>query len=151
MARANFVAGCGIVLFGAVAIWGALRLPIGRIGSPEPGFVPLVEGILLGLTGLVLMFQAFKKSIAERIDWPAGDARRMIFHLSGVLLAYLVLMPLVGFTLSTFLFLTVAIKAWKRYSTPIAIVSAVSITLFIYLTFSAALNMPLPRGPYGLP
>ncbi len=151
MARANFVAGCVIVFFSAVAIWGALRLPIGRIGSPEPGFVPLVEGLLLGLAGLVLIFQAFKKSMAGRIDWPTGDARRMIFHLSGVLFAYLLLMPLVGFTLSTFLFLTVAIKAWKRYSTPTAVLSAASITFFIYLTFSVALNMPLPRGPYGLP
>jgi putative tricarboxylic transport membrane protein len=151
MARANFVAGCVIVLIGAMAIWGALRLPIGRLGSPEPGLVPLVEGILLGLTGLVLVFQASARSATKRIEWPTAEARRMILHLSGVMFAYLLLMPLVGFVLSTFLFLTLAIKAWRRYSTPAAVLYAAAITLVIYLTFNVALNMPLPQGPYGLP
>jgi putative tricarboxylic transport membrane protein len=151
MGRANFVAGCVIVLVGAMAIWGALRLPIGRLGSPEPGFVPLVEGILLGLTGFVLIFQASTRSVSKGITWPAADARRMILHLSGVMFVYLLLMPLAGFVLSTFLFLTIAIKAWRRYSTPAAVLYAAAITLVIYLTFNAALNMPLPQGPYGLP
>ena len=149
--RANLIAGVVALCAGAFAIWGALHLPIGRPSSPEPGFVPLVEGFLLAFVGLWLIAESVTRSFPEKIAWPSGDAKRMVFHVSAVMLAYLVLMPFVGFGLSTFFFLAIAIKAWRRYSTPAAILYAALIALVIYVTFGAALNMPLPRGPYGLP
>ena len=151
MNRANLIAGVVVLFVATFALWGALHLPIGRPSSPEPGFVPLVEGFLLVLVALWLIAESVIWSSPRRIDWPSGDAKRMVFHLSAGMFGYLLLMPLAGFTLPTFLFLTIAIKAWRRYSTPAAMLYAALIALVIYLTFSVALNMPLPRGPYGLP
>lgn len=151
MARANLVAGSTLVALAALALWGALRLPIGRPGSPEPGFVPLVEAILLGLTGLVLIAQRRNSLADEPVDWPAAEPRRMIFHLSLTMIGYVLVMPVAGFTLSTFLFMVAAIRAWRRYSILATTTYAAALTLVIQLTFSVALNMPLPRGLYGLP
>ena len=75
----------------------------------------------------------------------------MIFHLSLTMIGYILVMPVAGFTLSTFLFLVVAIRAWRRYSIPATAGYAALMTLVIQVTFSVALSMPLPSGLYGLP
>jgi tellurite resistance protein TehA-like permease len=151
MARANLLAGWVLVLLAALALGGALRLPIGRPGSPEPGFVPLIEAIVLGLTGLALIADARKTRGDKPVDWPAEEPKRMIFHLSLTMIGYILVMPVAGFTLSTFLFLVVAIRAWRRYSIPATAGYAALMTLVIQVTFSVALSMPLPSGLYGLP
>ncbi len=148
--HANRIAGMLVMGLGAFAVWGAFRLPLGKPSAPEPGFVPLVEGILLVRVGLWLVAESVSRP-AEKVEWPAGEAKRMGCYLSAAMLGYLVLMPVGGFTLSTFLFLTVTIRAWRRYSTPAAIIFAALITLVIYATFGVALGMPLPRGPYDIP
>jgi hypothetical protein len=146
----NRVAGWILVMVSAVGVWGALRLPIGRPGSPEPGFVPLVEAILLALSGLALIVQARKGSTDAIITWPTGEARQMVLHLAIALTAYLLLMSLVGFALSTFLFLLGAVQAWRRYSLWVSTVYAAGVTLLLQLTFGVALGMRLPNGLLGL-
>ncbi len=150
MGRGDSVAGWILVMVGALGVWGALRLPIGRPGSPEAGFVPLLEAILMGLAGLVLIVQARKTHADKAMDWPTGDARRMILHLTVTMTGYVLLMGVVGFTLSTFIYLTVAIGAWGRYSLLVRVAYGVGITLLIQLTFSVGLSMPLPHGLLGL-
>jgi len=149
MTRASRFAGWILVIVAAFGVWGALRLPLGRPGSPEPGFVPLIEAILLGLTGLTLGCQRERTPADPVPDWPSGDAKRMILQLLIALAGYILLMPIVGFSLATFLFLGVAIWAWRRYSVLVSLAYALAVTLVIQFTFSAALSMPLPRGFVG--
>jgi hypothetical protein len=149
MTRANRFAGWTLVVVAALGVWGALRLPLGRPGSPEAGFVPLIEAILLGLTGLTLGCQRDRNPADPVPDWPRGDAKRMILKLLIALAGYILLMPIIGYSLATFLFLSVAIWAWRRYSLLVSLAYALAVTLVIQFTFSVALGMPLPRGAFG--
>ena len=149
MTRANRFAGWTLVVVAALGVWGALRLPLGRPGSPEAGFVPLIEAILLGLTGLTLGCQRDRNPADPVPDWPRGDAKRMILSLLMALAGYIFCMPILGFSLATFLFLSFAIWAWRRYSLLVSLAYALAVTLVIQLTFGVGLNMPLPRGALG--
>ena len=149
MTRWDRIAGWILVGVATFGVWGALRLPLGRPSSPEPGLVPLVEAILLGLSGSALIVQARKGSAAAIVTWPAGEARRMVLHLAIALTAYILLMSFVGFALSTFLFVLGAVQAWRRYSLWASTAYAVGVTTLLQLTFRVALGMPLPPGLLG--
>ena len=149
MTRASRYAGWILVMVAVLGIWGALRLPLGQPGSPEAGFVPLIEAILLGLTGLILGCQRGRDPAEPAPAWPKGDAKRMILKLLTALAGYILFMPIIGYSLATFLFLSVAIWAWRRYSLLVSLAYALAVTLVIQFTFSVALSMPLPRGAFG--
>ena len=150
MTRWDRIAGWVLVGVATFGVWGALRLPIGRPGSPEPGFVPLVVAILLGLSGVALIAQARRASNDKAVRWPTAEARRMVLYLAIALTAYVLLMWILGFVPSTFLFLLVAVGAWRRYSLWVSTVYAAGVTLLLQLTFRVALGMPLPNGLLGL-
>ncbi len=150
MASWDRIAGWVLVGVAAFGVWGALRLPIGRPSSPEPGFVPLVEAFLLGLSGLALIIQGRTASAGTVVSWPAGEARRMVLHLAIALTGYILLMWLLGFVPSTFVFVLGAVRAWRRYSLWVGAAYAVGVTLLLQVTFRVALGMPLPNGLLGL-
>jgi putative tricarboxylic transport membrane protein len=150
MARWDRIAGWTLVAFAAFGVWGALRLPIGRPSSPEPGFVPLVEAILLGLAGAALIAQAGRVPRDKTVRWPTAEARRMVLHLAVALTAYVLLLWILGFVPSTFLFLLVAVGAWRRYSFWVSAAYAAGVAILLQLTFRVALGMPLPRGLLGI-
>jgi len=149
MTRWDRIAGWILVAVATFGVWGALRLPIGRPSSPEPGFVPLVEAILLGLSGVALIAQARRASSDKAVSWPTAEARRMVLHLAIALTAYVLLLSVLGFVPSTFLFVLVAVGAWRRYSLWVSAAYAVGVTILLQLTFGVALGMPLPRGLLG--
>jgi len=74
----------------------------------------------------------------------------MVLHLAVALTAYVFLMWILGFVPSTFLFVLVAVAAWRRYSWWVSTVYAAGVTLLLQLTFRVALGMPLPSGLLGL-
>ena len=149
MTRWDRIAGWILVGVATFGVWGALRLPIGRPSSPEPGLVPLVEAILLGLSGSALIVQAGRAPRDKVVSWPTAEARRMVLHLAIVLTAYVFLMSVLGFVASTFLFVLVAVGAWRRYSLWVSAAYAVGVTILLQLTFRVALGMPLPGGLLG--
>jgi hypothetical protein len=73
----------------------------------------------------------------------------MILSLVMALAGYIVCMPIIGFCLATFLFLSFTIWAWRRHSLPVSLAYALAVTLVIQFTFGVALGMPLPRGALG--
>jgi hypothetical protein len=134
---------CGLAL---VALHGAWKLPVGTIRSPEAGFVPLVEAVLLALAGMVLTIGAMRRFDEPPIDWPTADARRMVIHLSVALLGFVLLLPALGFTPAAFLFLLAAISAWRKYRWWHTAAYALTMAIVLHLVFSRALQMSLPAG-----
>lgn len=152
MRHPDIVAGVVMLALASLFIWGALQLPIGSPQSPEPGLVPLIQGVLLALAAAGLVTSSRRRAATpERVAWPTGNGKRMVLHISAALVGYLVLMTTIGFTLSTLLFLGAAGHAWRRYSAPVLLASAAAISVALYFTFSVLLQMPLPHNFLGLP
>ncbi|MSQ57491.1 MAG: tripartite tricarboxylate transporter TctB family protein [Limnohabitans sp.] len=140
------VASIAVCVLAALAIHGAGLLSIGTLSSPEEGFVPLIEAGMLAVGGIVLLIRALTQTTEPRIYWPRGDSRRMVVHLAVGLFGYALLLPPLGFTVATFLFLVVAISAWRKYAWWIVALYALSIAITLHLIFSVALSMSLPVG-----
>jgi len=148
MNRAQAVAGAVILMVAGVFVASALQLPLGTPNAPEPGLVPLLEAALLAVAAIGLL--AIARGSAPRIGWPAGQGRRTVLHVAAALVGYVALIEVVGYALSTFLFVSTAGHAWRRFSIPALLAFGALISLVLFLTFSVLLQMPLPRGALWL-
>ena len=139
-------AGFVVCMLAAVAFHGAWLLPIGTLGTPEAGFVPLVEALLLAAAGAVLLASARMRTTDPAIDWPRGEARRMVVHLAVGLFGYVLLLAPLGFTAATFLFIAMSVSAWRKYVWWVVAAYALAIAIALHLLFRVALRMSLPPG-----
>ena len=134
-----------ILAFAAVALVDVAKLPFGSLGAPDAGFIPVIEASLLACAGLTLLASA-QTPRKSSISWPVSDGRRIMLCLSVALVAYVVALPILGFAISTTLFLWIAIGFWRYYSILVSAVLALVITSGLYALFVAVLRMSLPHG-----
>jgi putative tricarboxylic transport membrane protein len=124
--------------------------PIGSLGQPGPGFLPLGLGLLLILFSLVLLMRAVKlqaKGEKERL-FPSGVMR--IAAVVVILIAAIIAFEPLGYLL-TFVLLGVLltlVTGWMRLRG--SIVFAVLAVAGIYVIFVWLLKQPLPTGVLGV-
>lgn len=78
----------------------------------------------------------------------AKDFKGMLIFVSGTAV-YLFLMPIVGFVITTPIFLLMAF-VYLKSSRKMAVVLAVLLTAFVYVAFKVLLGVPLPAGFLGI-
>ena len=137
---------------GAVALalglgWAALArgLPFQQGSSPGPGFLPLWLGLLLAALGAGLLAQ----SLAGRSEGPLGSGWSgtwRVLATFAALMGYVALISLLGFALSTALFLAAAIRFWGGYRWRWVLALAGGLALANYLIFQLWLGLSLPAG-----
>lgn len=128
----------------------------GRSGEMGSGFWPLlVLALAVVLSGLQLLLniakyrragQAVEKKPAALEEQFKRNRRRKTLINMLLLLTYIVLMPWIGFALSTFLYVFVFIVALGERRKLVLTLSPVLITVAVVLVFSKFISMPLPKG-----
>ena len=136
------------LILGAFIVWSSYRLNLGEAGSPGPGFIPFLTGCLLIFLSAIFLAKSLffspgtqeRKGFWEGVQWdkPAWVAAAMF--------VYVFLLPVLGFLVSTFLFLIFLgrLIRGQRWHT-ILIVSALSAAV-TYLVFGIWLKCQFPRG-----
>ena len=129
----------------------------GRFGEVGSGFWPLLAvGIssilsLVWLIGNLRRYSREKKGHAEEPPTPEAVAaawvmRKKIALCSVCLLVYIILIPTIGFILSTVLFILAFILALEEKRKLVLIISPPLITAVVILIFGKFIMMPLPKG-----
>ena len=138
------------VLLLAVAaffIWGALRMPAGTFAVPGPAMVPLILGILLAASAVMLLV----KTLVSRAPDPS---RPVTFGLPAVLILFGALTAVsfafepAGFMATISVFLFAMLRTFSRLGTLRSALLAIVITLVTYWFFVNLLGVNLPRGPW---
>src|SRR5699024_9477555 len=101
-------------IFGSALTFFSLRIPVMDGKSPGPGFLPLIIGITIIILGIALI--AVKNvDDNEKVDWPSGIRLLRLVVSIGAIAIYIFLMTVIGFAISTFLFLFGLITYWGDY------------------------------------
>ncbi|MDI6895564.1 MAG: tripartite tricarboxylate transporter TctB family protein [Bacillota bacterium] len=132
----------GITL-GAFGLAQAWSLPVFARGVPQEGFMPLLIGGALLITGVSLLVGGLVRG--QLTTTVSSAAPRTTLYLMCLVVAYVFLLQIVGFLLSTWILCTGTIRAWRRYGWPAALLYGGIISLLLHLCFSAWMKMPLPR------
>jgi len=129
---------------------GSLRLSLGNLHHPGPGFFSFVAGAILGLLSMILFWQSSKKGPEEKRKtfWSPPGTGRMIWMVIA-LIVYVLGMKYVGFFFSTILFLGFLLRGIGRQKWPATISVTLLTAIISHITFQYWLDVQLPRGFIG--
>ena len=135
---------------------GSIRLGLGNLHNPGPGFLAFLSGAALGILGLAGLWSAFERPLEasnaaiEKFStmWSWRRLLGPVLTLF-ILIAYILLWRFLGFVLTTFicLFLLFKLSEPRKWLMPFALTALAVISS--YLLFSVWLKAQFPRGIFG--
>jgi putative tricarboxylic transport membrane protein len=135
------------IVLGAAAAAYAFTLGVVGPAGPESGLFPLIAGLIIMGTGLVLFVR--RSSRTESPDFPRGAA---LWRVCGVVVGLIVIalgIPYLGFAVTGALTMVILLRAVEQTPWPAAVALAVAAVTAVMWLFGQLLGMPLPRGPWG--
>ncbi len=145
MGTLSFLVAAAICAGSIIYLVECFNLSIGSVSAPEEGFVPLIFGILLCGCSSILMVDAFRQIEKGTTIVPKANRAEILsfFMLLAVLIGYVILLPMLGFTFSTLGLIAASAKImqakWREVFT-----LAAGVTLISYLLFIFWLGIPFP-------
>ncbi len=123
-------------------------MAMGSFKRPGPGFLPFGLACILIVLAVALIASRWKKGSSRIPFWPERTWLRPLLG-SLAFALYALLIGLIGFLLTTFVFMILWMWviegiSWRQ----IAAVST-GVTLVLYLIFSYFLEVPLPGGIFS--
>lgn len=128
---------------------------IRRFGEMGSGFWPAMTLSVATLLSIILLISTlikYKKqspsrsTISKEANVVLRDRRKKFIFSVILLLIYIVVMPWIGFILSTFIYVFVCIFALGERRKKILIFSPILVTALLTVTFVKLIAIPLPRG-----
>jgi hypothetical protein len=145
--------GGAFVLLGILSLWEGRRLYALRTQMVAGAVVgddtfPMIVGATMLLLGAGILFVARLPQV--KVARASGEPRMRMILGTGVLAAYWVILPYLGYTGSTALVSTGLFRAMGGYRWPLAVLFGGVTTVLLYLLFRVWLLQPLPTGLLGL-
>ncbi|MBP1708924.1 MAG: hypothetical protein H6Q40_713 [Deltaproteobacteria bacterium] len=129
----------------------AIRMGTGSFSSPGPGLLPFWSGVVVGtLAILLLVVGTLTREEGGKIKnlWRGMNWRTVIL-VSASLVIYCILLPRLGFLITTFGLMTLLFSIVKRSRLWIQMFTALVTVLVTYVTFYVWLGVQLPKGLLG--
>ncbi|HSE04031.1 MAG TPA: tripartite tricarboxylate transporter TctB family protein [Methylomirabilota bacterium] len=141
------VAGLALGLIGLVAVAESLAFPLGSLRRPGPAFTPLALAVLLiGLGGAVFAMGSGSRRLAQ-VGWHEWRHAVAIFAACAFAAWGL---ERVGYRFTMAVVVAFLVLVVERRRWPVGLALTVAVPWGSFFVFDTLLNVPLPRGPFGL-
>jgi putative tricarboxylic transport membrane protein len=130
---------------------GSVRLSLGGVHQPGPGFFSFLNGVLLGSLSLIIFLKSFKVLPGEAKS-PLFPNRRLAKKMGYVLIAltlYAIGINYVGFFIGTLFFLGFLLRGIEPQRWFIVLTCSILGTVVFYGVFNYWLDVQLPAGILG--
>lgn len=130
---------------------GSVRLSLGDLRHPGPGFFSFLAGAILGLLSIILVWQSPKKRPEEerKALGPNPQGTRQMIWMVIALIIFTLGMNYVGFFFSTILFLGFLLRGIGHQKWSIVISVTILVAMVSYFIFQYWLDVQLPTGFLG--
>ncbi len=140
------ISGIVFLVISLLFISGSLQISGSAYGSAVgPKTYPLILGIVLGLLSLRLLYESFKKNT----ETENKEKSQMYYKNFGIILVsailYVFLLEIIGFVISTFLFLLIAFQVMEKGKIVSSIIIAAVFSIGVYLMYVNLLGGTLPK------
>lgn len=140
------VAGVVFLLISLLFISESLKISGSAYGSEVgPKIFPLILGIVLGLLSLRLMYETFK-SKAEKKEKANLDIKNFVILFVSAI-AYVFLLEILGYMITTFIFLVIAFQVMEKGKILQTIIIAAVFAVGVYTMYVNLLGGALPKFP----
>ncbi|MGW0810871.1 tripartite tricarboxylate transporter TctB family protein [Nonomuraea sp. NPDC002799] len=145
--RGRMIVGAVLFVTGAVYTAHAFTLPMGTLAQPGAAMFPIIVGAATLVVSVITIVEAkFTVKVSGEYERPAPGRAKIVLGLAATILAYLLLLPLLGQYLASVLFGAAAVwllgtRPWWK-----AAVQGVLLGLVISYVFLELLGVRLPAG-----
>lgn len=151
MRKNDLISSMFFLVCGLVIMAGSLRMPVGSLGEPGPGFLPLFVGIFLALLSGALLIRSIRLRRCDQKTFGLGRKERFkVITTSLALLLYCVALKPLGFVLVTLTLLVFLFRVIGELSWRVSIAGPIITTFCFYLLFQVWLEVQFPLGPFGM-
>ena len=143
----NYVAVVLGLLIGGAIMGASARFPMEITEQgPGPGFWPFLLGLALAIAAVILaLFTVFHRSELAEEKVPLGtEANRQAYVVMGMVVVFCLLIHLIGFYPAALLLIPGLMYRLECRNKKQMLLTAVCVTLFIYLVFGQLLHTSLP-------
>jgi putative tricarboxylic transport membrane protein len=150
MNPSEMISGAACLLIAIFVFAVSLCLGVGVLRDPGPGFVLFWASILLAVCAGILLYIGLsgKTAPAPGSDESNRADRRSAAIVVAALIVYCLALPKLGYSVSTFLLMTVLFGLGRMKPWTMVLCSLTTVLLSYYL-FAHLLRTPLPRGVLG--
>lgn len=139
----NMICGISILILGGFFYALTFDFPQLNAKDPGPAFMPRIYCGLLILFGLIVFIQGI-------LDKSKKEEKEKTFRYAiasmGIVLLYIIVMPIIGFNIST-LFLVFFLLLFSKVRSKIILISVpIGTVLFIFIVFVKLLKVSIPTG-----
>ncbi len=127
----------------------SLKLNLGTLHKPGPGFIPFWSGVLLGLLTLIMLIQEMRfHQISDREKKEKTHWKPVILTLAALFVTIFIFEYL-GFVVSTVLFVGFLFKGVEKKGWFATLVASLALALASHYIFKVLLEAELPKGIVG--
>ena len=139
----DVIGGLVLLCISAWAIIGGVKLHLGKVSEPQPGFFPFWGGVVLAVLSGILLFQAWsgRSKGAEAF----GAIWRPMIMIIG-LIAYVLLLNTLGYLIATLVLSTLLLRVLGTKRVWVLALAGLCIAFGSYILFDRLLNVTLPTG-----
>jgi hypothetical protein len=142
----DFGAGLMYMVVGLFFAYMATQYQMGTPAKMGPGYFPFWIGVLLTIIGLIVLLSSLRATAAiEKIppfNW------KIIGLITGSVVAYGVLLPIMGFAVSIIVLVFMSAIASHEFSWKGTLVNAIALATSTYLVFVLGLKLQFPLLPF---
>jgi hypothetical protein len=150
MAGKEWMINAAMFLIGVVFLIESLRLGLGSFRRPGPGLLPLYTGVALALVASFSLIRCLfaPRGEKDKEKFFGQSIGNVVIILVG-LVAYVFLLPWLGYIVSTFMLLMFLFRAGGFRKWGLILLLAFLATAATHLVFSSWLNLRFPKGIFG--
>lgn len=149
MRRADQVSGLVLLVFGVSFAVGARQYPYWTPNGPGSGFLPVWLGTTMALLALGLLVGATRATTPGPAWLPTAHGLVRLVVVVGATALFIALMPVVGMTLGTALFLAGLLRFLEGHGWAATLGVTAGTTAANWLVFTYWLRVPFPVGVLG--
>jgi putative tricarboxylic transport membrane protein len=128
----------------------SLKLGLGNLHKPGPGFIPFWSGVILGILTIMMLIQSILFDKAGRAEEKKEKTQwRAVFLSLGALFVSILIIEHLGFIISTLLLVGFLLKCIEKKRWFVTILASLLMTVASYYIFKVLLQAELPKGIFG--
>ena len=143
---------CGLLLLAtAIFVIGAsLKMGLGDVGSPKPGFFPFLVGFLLFFLSLGIIILALKERHKDPTFKEWSSLRVSVLLTLAVLIVYAISLEFLGYIVGSFFLFLYLFKVPAGKKWVVSIFMAIVVVSLSYYIFGVLLQAQFPKGIFHL-
>ena len=145
--NAYLAIGASGLLLAAGYLGMSFQLPFGQLDQPGAAVFPIIVGATLIVASLATLWEGSQMDRAEQVAFPAGEDRRRLLALLGLLLGYFLALPWVGQFIGSTLFCIFLMRVLSDLGWVRIVAYSLALAAALHVAFVVLLKVPMPRSP----